>query len=75
MGDEALPKWKDESDLRHRMVAIFKLGNSEGGFWDEDFPKIKPNVLYPEGDVLLRRFADVYDNGEKLRAPASGYSG
>jgi len=76
MGDtEPLLKWKEESDLRHRMVAIFELDNSEGGFWDEDFPKIKRNVLYPEDDVLLRRFADVYDNGERLRAQASVYSG
>jgi hypothetical protein len=56
------------SDLARRLVAHIVLRDadaeqrlrtnhpSEGGFWTDDFPRMSPASLMPEGDQLLERF-------------------
>ena len=46
----------EEFNLNRRLIAIFKLDNSDGQFWTADFPKIERKVLYPpENEDRLRR--------------------
>ncbi|WP_160144137.1 FRG domain-containing protein [Chryseolinea soli] len=37
-------------NLARRMIAKFKLENSNGKFWDPDFTQIKDEILFPEND-------------------------
>jgi hypothetical protein len=46
------PSIKDKSDLRRRTVAVFKVRDDKGSFWDEDFPKPTEASVLPKEDVL-----------------------
>lgn len=52
------PNKTNNDDLANRLVAKFKINNSNGTFWDEHFTKMPTEVLFPENDqteVLLNK--------------------
>lgn len=46
-------------DLANRMVAKFLLDNSKGNFWDDFFPAMPQEVLYPENDNVEKRLQEI----------------
>jgi hypothetical protein len=65
---------KKKSNLLRRLVAKFLLID-EGNFWDEDFPIVREDALYPTDDPLRNRFLEefgrngnhsLYDLAKKL---------
>jgi len=51
-------------DLSNRMVAKFKLDNSNGGFWDKDFQPMPKDVLFPKNDIIeqeLKEYKKQFD--------------
>jgi hypothetical protein len=53
-----------KSTLRQRLIAKFELCDT-GTFWDKDFPKIGPQALMPEADLVRDRFLEEF--GKKGR--------
>ena len=47
-----IPTKTDGDDLANRLVAKFYLDNSNGKFWDKDFPPMPEDVLYPKNDMV-----------------------
>jgi hypothetical protein len=65
---ETQQDYKNNCDLKRRVIAIFKIDNSTGTFWDKSFAKVQRRVLYPNNHDRLRdRFTETFDDGEKLR--------
>ena len=51
-------------DLSNRMVAKFKLDNSNGDFWDKDFQPMPNEVLFPKNDIVeqeLKAYKEKFD--------------
>ncbi|TCD17461.1 FRG domain-containing protein [Pedobacter psychrodurus] len=47
-----VPTKTQGDDLANRMVAKFKLDNTDGKFWDKHFPPMPEEVLYPKNDSI-----------------------
>lgn len=51
-------------DLSNRMVAKFKLDNSNGDFWDKYFQPMPKEVLFPKNDIIekeLKTYKEKFD--------------
>lgn len=42
----------EEDDLSNRMVAKFKIDNTNGSFWDDDFKPMPDDLLFPKNDII-----------------------
>lgn len=42
-------------NLARRLIAKFKLDNTEGKFWDDSFQEMPDGVLYPENDPMEKK--------------------
>ncbi len=47
-----VPTKNNGDDLANRMVAKFRIDNSDGKFWDKYFQPLPDEVLYPSNDTL-----------------------
>jgi len=62
------PTKTEGDDLANRMVAKFFLDNTDGKFWDKDFPPMPEEVLYPKNDkteVALRKAKSLFEEKKK----------
>ncbi|MDN3588067.1 FRG domain-containing protein [Pedobacter aquatilis] len=62
-----LPKKTGGDDLANRLVGKFFLDNTDGKFWDPDFPPMPDGVLYPKNDnieIELKKAREIFQKME-----------